>query len=73
MEVEDLKQESLNPLYIGLFEIQHCLKGYDLGKVINLYIHGGSEKLYTLSDFARIDTVGESNLKVAARNTNWRN
>ena len=57
MEVEDLKQKSVNPLDIGLFEIQHCLKGYDIGNVINLYIHGVSEKLYTMSDFARILSI----------------
>ncbi len=33
MAVDHLREESFNPLSIGLYEIQHCLKGCVLGNV----------------------------------------
>ena len=54
MAVEHLRQKSFNPLYIAIFQIEHCLKGCILGNVFQAVYTWSVTKLYTVADFARI-------------------
>ena len=57
MEVHSLKNTNFNPLYISLYEIQHCLKGCILGNVFQTVYTWFVTKIYTMTDFARILSI----------------